>query len=97
MDKFTAPLLLELIDRIDVYEFTGMGKNRKQQIWIRYKFVGGIWSLRALRYSISRTHYPHNKKSRRKILLVHTKRLKGKKLSAHSNSQVGYEHSIWSE
>ena len=39
MDKFTAPLLLELIDRIDVYEVTGMGKNRKQQIWVRYKFV----------------------------------------------------------
>ena len=40
MDKFTAPLLLELIDRIDVYEVTGMGKNRKHQIRIRYKFVG---------------------------------------------------------
>lgn len=40
MDKLTAPLLQELIDRIDVYEVTGTGKNRKQQIKIHYKFVG---------------------------------------------------------
>lgn len=39
MDKLTAPLLQELIDRIDVYEVTGIGKNRKQQIKIHYKFV----------------------------------------------------------
>lgn len=29
MDRLTAPLLQELIDRIDVYEVTGTGKNRK--------------------------------------------------------------------
>ena len=40
MDRLTAPLLQELIDRIDVYEVTGTGKNRKQQIKIHYKFVG---------------------------------------------------------
>ena len=40
MDKLTAPLLRELIDRIDVYEVTGTGKNRKQMIKIHYKFVG---------------------------------------------------------
>ena len=40
MDKLTAPLLQELIDRIDVYEVTDTGKNRKQQIKIHYKFVG---------------------------------------------------------
>ena len=40
MDKLTAPLLQELIDRIDVYEVTGTGKNRKQMIKIHYKFVG---------------------------------------------------------
>ena len=40
MEKLTAPLLRELIDRIDVYEVTGTGKNRKQQIKIHYKFVG---------------------------------------------------------
>lgn len=40
MDKLTAPLLRELIDRIDVYEVTGTGKNRRQQIKIHYKFVG---------------------------------------------------------
>lgn len=38
--KLTAPLLRELIDRIDVYEVTGTGKNRKQMIKIHYKFVG---------------------------------------------------------
>lgn len=27
-------------DRIDVYEVTGTGKNRRQQIKIHYKFVG---------------------------------------------------------
>ena len=40
MDRLTAPLLRELIDRIDVYEVTGTGKNRKQMIKIHYKFVG---------------------------------------------------------
>ena len=40
MDRLTAPLLQELIDRIDVYEVTGTGKNRKQMIKIHYKFVG---------------------------------------------------------
>ena len=40
MDKLTAPLLQELIDRIDVYEVTGTGKNRKQMIKIHYKFIG---------------------------------------------------------
>ena len=40
MDKLTAPLLQELINRIDVYEVTGTGKNRKQMIKIHYKFVG---------------------------------------------------------
>lgn len=40
MDYLTAPLLRELIDRIDVYEVTGTGKNRKQMIKIHYKLVG---------------------------------------------------------
>ena len=40
MDKLTAPLMQELIDRIDVYEVTGTGKNRKQMIKIHYKFIG---------------------------------------------------------
>ena len=49
MDKLTAPLLRELIDRIEVYEVTGTGKNRKQMIKIHYKFVGylelpSLWS-----------------------------------------------------
>ena len=33
-------ILQELIDRIDVYEVTGTGKNRKQMIKIHYKFIG---------------------------------------------------------
>ena len=33
-------ILQELIDRIDVYEVAGTGKNRKQMIKIHYKFVG---------------------------------------------------------
>ena len=40
MDRISAPLLQELIDRIDVYEVTGTGKNCKQQTKIHYKFVG---------------------------------------------------------
>ena len=40
LDKLTAPLLRELIDRIEVYEVTGTGKNRKQMIRIHYKSVG---------------------------------------------------------
>ena len=40
MDKLTAPLLQELIDRIDVYEVTAPGKKRTQMIKIHYKFVG---------------------------------------------------------
>ena len=42
MDKLTAPLLQELIDRIDVYEVTGTGKNRTQRIVIYYRFVGYV-------------------------------------------------------
>ncbi len=40
MEKLTAPLLRELIDRIDVYEVTGIGKNKKQMLKIYYRFVG---------------------------------------------------------
>ena len=42
MDYLSAPLLRELIDRIDVYEATGTGKNRKQTIKIHWRFVGYI-------------------------------------------------------
>lgn len=41
MDKLTAPLLRELIDRIDVYEVTGTGKNRKQMI----KIINWLFAL----------------------------------------------------
>ena len=42
MDTLTAPLLQELIDRIEVYETEGVGKNRTQRIVIYYRFVGYI-------------------------------------------------------
>ena len=40
MDTLTAPLLKELISRIDVSEVQGKGKNRIQHITIHYRFVG---------------------------------------------------------
>ena len=40
MDRLTAPLLRELIERIDVYEIEGTGKNRTQRVVIHYRFVG---------------------------------------------------------
>jgi len=40
MERLTAPLLRKLIDRIDVYEVTGTGKNKKQMLKINYRFVG---------------------------------------------------------
>ena len=42
MDTLTAPLLKELIDRIEVSEIEGTGKNRKQRIVIHYRFAGYI-------------------------------------------------------
>lgn len=42
METLTAPLLRELIDRIEVHETEGTGKNRTQRIIIHYRFVGYI-------------------------------------------------------
>ena len=42
MDTLTAPLLKELIDRIEVSEVQGKGKNRTQRIVIHYRFAGYI-------------------------------------------------------
>ena len=42
MDHLSAPLLRELIDKIEVHETQGVGKNRTQRIVIYYKFVGYI-------------------------------------------------------
>ena len=42
MQTLTAPLLRELIARIDVYEVEGTGKNRTQRLVIHYRFVGYI-------------------------------------------------------
>ena len=39
MDTLTAPLLKELIDRIEVSEVQGKGKNRTQRIVIHYRFI----------------------------------------------------------
>ncbi|MBR3135382.1 MAG: DUF4368 domain-containing protein, partial [Clostridia bacterium] len=40
METLTALLLQELIDRIEVHEVEGRGKNRTQRIVIYYRFVG---------------------------------------------------------
>ena len=40
METLTAPLLQELIDRIEVHEVEGRGKDRTQRIVIYYRFVG---------------------------------------------------------
>lgn len=40
MERLTAPLLRELIERIDVYEIEGAGKNRTQRVVINYRFIG---------------------------------------------------------
>lgn len=42
MERLTAPLLRELIDKIEVFETEGVGKNRTQRIVIYYRFVGYI-------------------------------------------------------
>lgn len=42
MKRLTAPLLRELIDRIEVYETEGTGKSRTQRIVIYYRFIGYI-------------------------------------------------------
>lgn len=42
MDTLTAPLLHELIEKIEVHETIGKGKDRTQRIVIYYKFVGYI-------------------------------------------------------
>ena len=42
MDHLTSSLLRELIERIDVHEVEGTGKNRTQRIVIHYRFVGYI-------------------------------------------------------
>ena len=42
MDKLTAPLLKEIIERIEVCHIEGVGKNRTQHFKIHYKFIGCI-------------------------------------------------------
>ena len=42
MKELTPALLHELIERIEVYETEGTGKNRTQRIMIYYRFVGYI-------------------------------------------------------
>ena len=42
MEKLTAPLLLELVEKITVYETEGIGKNCTQRLVIHYRFVGYI-------------------------------------------------------
>ncbi|MBR0341414.1 MAG: DUF4368 domain-containing protein [Oscillospiraceae bacterium] len=40
VDKLSKPLLLELIDRIEVYDTVGTGKDKTQKIVIYYRFIG---------------------------------------------------------
>ncbi len=42
MEMLTAPILSELIERIEVFPIQGTGKNRTQQIIVHYRFVGCI-------------------------------------------------------
>ena len=42
MKQLTPALLKELIEKIEVYETDGTGRNRTQRIVIRYRFVGFI-------------------------------------------------------
>lgn len=42
MDTLTAPMLKELIERIEVHEVKGKGKNRTQRLVIHYRFAGYI-------------------------------------------------------
>lgn len=42
MKELTPALLKELIDKVEVYETEGVGKNRTQRIVIHYRFVGFI-------------------------------------------------------
>ncbi len=42
MKEITPALLKELIEKIEVYETEGVGKNRTQRIVIHYRFVGYI-------------------------------------------------------
>ena len=42
MNELTAPLLRELIDRIEVHETEGKGKARTQRIVIHWRFVGYV-------------------------------------------------------
>lgn len=43
VDKLTKPLLSELIDRIDVYDTVGTGKDKTQKVVIFYRFIGEFW------------------------------------------------------
>lgn len=42
MRELSAPILRELIDKIEVYETEGVGNNRTQRIKIHYKFLAEI-------------------------------------------------------
>ena len=50
MQTLTAPLLHELIERIDVYQIEGTGKNRSQRIVIHYRFIGYLELPKAPEY-----------------------------------------------
>ena len=42
METLTAAILLELIDRIEIHEAEGSGKNKVLHIRVSYRFIGHI-------------------------------------------------------
>lgn len=42
METLTAPLLKELIEKIEVFPIQGTGKNRTQRLVVHYRFIGVI-------------------------------------------------------
>ncbi len=42
METLTAPILRELIEKIEVHEIEGTGRNRTQRVIMHYRFVGCI-------------------------------------------------------
>ncbi|MBR3032268.1 MAG: DUF4368 domain-containing protein [Clostridiales bacterium] len=53
IDKLTPTLMNELIDRIEVYEAEGKGKNRTQRVVIFYRFTGNFFITGREDYSLT--------------------------------------------
>lgn len=53
VEKLTKSLLNELIDRIEVYNTEGTGKEKTQRVVIFYKFIGEFWYQRPDEYKLT--------------------------------------------